>query len=138
MRRIVLDASATIAFAIDDERTPAVRRLVSEYRDTDLFLVPALWRFEVANGLTMGVRRGRISGDDVDAALVTLDRFPILMDEDSVDHAWTDTLSLARRFSLTLYDAAYLELALRMNAELATLDPRLAEAARQGGVAVAL
>lgn len=138
MRRVVLDASATIAFAIEDERTPAVRSLFADQREEDMFLVPELWRFEVANGLAMGVRRGRISNDDFDAALATLDRFPILMDDDSIDHAWRGTLSLARRHALTLYDAAYLELALRIDAELATLDRRLAEAAQAAGVRLAL
>lgn len=96
-------------------------------------LVPALWWFEVRNVLVINERRGRISETDADRTLrewrqldLTLDRSP---DE-------TVVIALARRHRLTLYDAAYLELALRERLELATLDAALAEAARREGIAV--
>jgi predicted nucleic acid-binding protein len=61
---------------------------------------------------------------------------PIAIDADTAIRAWTDTLLLARAERLTLYDAAYLELAIRRDVELATLDRELRRAARKMGVAV--
>jgi predicted nucleic acid-binding protein len=96
------------------------------------WVVPALWWFEVRNGLLVNERRRRITESDTArflaaiADMATVDRSPNEM----------VILSLARRHRLTVHDAAYLELALREGIELATLDVPLAEAARREGIAV--
>ena len=58
----------------------------------------------------------------------------VVVDSETDEHIWADTLELADRYQLTLYDASYLELALRAQLPLATLDDRLARAARQSGI----
>ena len=98
--------------------------------------MPGLWRLEVANALLMAARRGRLGRLDVEQRLALLAALPIAIDTDTDRHAWSDTLLLARAERLTLYDAAYLELAIRRNAELATLDRELRRAARRIGVTV--
>jgi predicted nucleic acid-binding protein len=92
--------------------------------------VPAIWRLEVANSLLTGVRRGRIDAAFRDAALADLVHMDILTDPETDTYAWTTTLRLASRFGLTLYDAAYLELAQRRSLPLASLDRGLRTAAR--------
>jgi predicted nucleic acid-binding protein len=99
-------------------------------------VVPALWKLEVANGLQMALRRKRIDSAYRDAALGHLGRMPITVDVDTATHAWTGTLQLADRFGLTLYDAAYLELARRRALPLATLDAQLRDAGRSLGIAL--
>lgn len=69
------------------------------------------WGLEVANALEMGVRRRRTNGAFRDATLSDLARLPIRVDPDTGRYAWSATLQLATRHRLTLYDAAYLELA---------------------------
>ena len=69
-----------------------------------------------------GLRRGRIDLDDRDAGLVDLSRLAIKIDAGTNLHAWTATLGLSTRHRLTVYDACYLELALRRGLPLATLD----------------
>lgn len=135
---IVLDASAALAGAVEEARSADVRRMTRELLEGDAFLVPAIWRFEVGNGFLMAVRRGRIGAGDAALALSTLDAYPIMTDEDGSIRAWSSTFDIARRHNLTLYDAAYLELALRTGAALATLDRHLAEAANSEGVGLAL
>ena len=88
-------------------------------------LVPGLWRLEVANGFQMAVNRQRIDAVYRDASLNELTRLPITIDTDTNTYAWSTTLRLAERFSLTAYEAAYLELAQRCSLPLATLDPAL-------------
>lgn len=68
--------------------------------------------------------------------LLDLERFPLEIDASTNDVAWSETLTLADRHNLTVYDAAYLELAMRRALPLATLDTRLADAARAEGLAV--
>ena len=96
--------------------------------------VPGLWRLEVANVLQMNVNRRRHRTTFRDAALADLALLPIHLDGDTDRHAWDETLRLAERHELTVYDAAYLELALRRKIALATLDRQLRAAAAREGV----
>jgi predicted nucleic acid-binding protein len=96
--------------------------------------VPALWRLEVANSLTTAVRRGRIDADLRRASLADLALLDITTDHYTDFHAWDETLSLADRFRLTIYDAAYVELAVRRSLPLATLDNELRAAATALGL----
>jgi predicted nucleic acid-binding protein len=98
--------------------------------------VPALWRLEVANSLTIAVRRGRIDAEFRRAALDDLALLDITTDTHTDTHAWAETLLLADGFRLTMYDAAYLELAHRRGVPLATLDEDLSAAALALGLRV--
>jgi predicted nucleic acid-binding protein len=88
-------------------------------------MVPAHWRLEVASAFHAAVRRQRIDAVYRDASLAELTLMPITIDGDTNTYAWSATLRLAERFSLTVYDAAYLELAHRHALPLATLDQEL-------------
>jgi len=77
----------------------------------------------------MAMRRKRIDAAFRDRGLTHLGELPVAVDSETDAHAWTTTLRLADRFDLTLYDAAYLELALRLSAPLATRDEALRSAA---------
>src|SRR5271170_2265509 len=124
--RPVLDSSATSAWIYGDETTEAVQHLFDTVADEGA-LVPALWRLEIANSLTV-VRRGRIDAEFRNAALGDLTLLDIMIDPHTDAQAWTATLGLADRFRLTLYDAAYLELAQRLSLPLASLDDDLRSA----------
>jgi len=130
---LVLDSSATLAWIYSDETTEPIRRLFDAVADEGA-VVPALWRLEVANSLTVAVRRGRIDADFRRASLADLALLDITTDQHTDFHAWAETLNLADRFRLTLYDAAYLELAGRLSLPLATLDSELRTAATALGL----
>jgi len=97
-------------------------------------VVPALWRLEIANSLTVAARRGRIDGEFRRAALGDLAMLEITTDPHTGANAWGQTLQLADQCGLTVYDAAYLELALRRRLPLATLDEKLRAGATGCGV----
>ena len=130
---LVLDSSATLAWIYSDETTDPIRRLFDAVAD-DGAVVPALWRLEIANSLTVAVRRGRIDANFRCAVLSDLALLDITIDDHTDVHAWGETLSVADRFQLTVYDAAYLELAQRRNLPLATLDRELRVAAKSLGL----
>ncbi len=132
---IVLDCSATMLWIYSDETTEAVRHVFHLVTDNGAW-VPGLWRLEVANILEMGVRRGRHDADFRDATLADLALLPVRVDPDTDRQAWGATAQLAARQRLTLYDAAYLELARRRGLPLATLDRELRTAASDEGVAL--
>lgn len=126
--RLILDSSATAAWVYVDEVTSAIRDVFDLLSNQGAW-VPSLWRLEVANILEMGVRRGRHDAAFRDATLADLALLPVHTDPETDRHAWTATLRLAERHHLTLYDAAYLELAKRRDLPLATLDTDLRAAA---------
>jgi predicted nucleic acid-binding protein len=129
---VVLDCSVTLAWVYGDETTEAIRAVFDNLSGGAW--VPGLWRLEVANVLEMGVRRGRHDAAFRDATLADLALLPIQLDAETDQHVWGATARLANRHRLTLYDAAYLELARRKDVPLATLDQELRAAALAEGV----
>ncbi len=130
---LVLDSSATLARLWEDETTDAVREVFELIRDRGAW-VPSLWRLEVANALEIDARRGRHVVEFRDGALADLALLPIQIDFETDRQAWSTTLRLAEKHRLTLYDSAYLELAVRRRLPLATLDRQLRAAAGNQGV----
>ncbi len=133
---LVLDSSVALAWIYPDETTDAIRQVFEQIGDHGA-LVPALWRLEVANALTIAVRRGRITTALRVTGLADLAVLDIVVDLATDEYAWSSTLQLADRFHLTVYDAAYLELAQRRSLPLASLDRALRGAARGLGVGLA-
>jgi predicted nucleic acid-binding protein len=132
---LVLDCSVTLAWIYGEEATEAVRGVFDRLTSAGAW-VPSLWRLEVANVLEMGVRRGRHDAAFRDATLADLALLPIRLDSETDQHAFGATTRLASAHRLTVYDAAYLELARRRDAPLATLDNDLRAAARAEGIAL--
>jgi predicted nucleic acid-binding protein len=125
---LVIDASLTMAWYFDDESTAATDALLDRVTSFGA-VVPSLWRLEIANAFQTAVRHQRIDAVYRDTSLAELGYMPITIDVDTNAYTWSTTLRLAERFSLTLYDAAYLELARRCSLPLATLDRDLRRAA---------
>lgn len=130
---LVLDSSATLAWIYSEETTQAIRHIFDLLTENGAW-VPGLWKLEVANILEMGVRHGRHDAAFRDSTLADLALLPINLDPETDRQAWGATSQLASRHRLTLYDAAYLELAQRRDLPFATLDRELRSAARVEGV----
>lgn len=132
---IVLDCSFTMALVMPDETRPdSVERVLAAR-----LLAPSIWPFELANALCSVVRRRRLSDDDVPAICAQIEIYEIEVFGDGGPYGpngFRQRYLAARNHDLGAYDAAYLELALQRRCALATLDGRLADAARQAGVAV--
>lgn len=132
MSNLVLDASISLAWLLDDETAPeadAARQRLA----THSAYVPRIWHFEMRNALLVAERRGRLSRQMADERLDALAELPIRTDQSPNFRAAMD---LARKQGITFYDALYLELAFRMTAALATLDNALARAAANEGLDV--
>jgi len=131
----VLDASITLAWCFEDEATPvsdiALERLAAETAS-----VPSIWHVEVANVLALAERRRRITLAESAEFIARLENLIIEVDEETWSRAFTRILELAREQRLTAYDAAYLELAMRLGVPLASKDRDLCDAAERVGVTV--
>lgn len=128
---LVIDASVTIAWIAEDERS-AYADAAIEACGTDRAVVPLLWYWEIANTLLVLERKGRLG--DASATYATIVRaLPVDGDPTALLQRTADEISFARRHALSVYDAAYLALAKSQRILLATLDARLARAARDEG-----
>jgi predicted nucleic acid-binding protein len=133
MPALVIDASVTLAWLLADEQPAAAARVLDQIIE-DGAVAPGLWPLEVGNALLMAERRGRLSSRNRTQALQSLAGLPIEIDDETTRRAWRETLALAETHRLTLYGAAYLELAQRRSLPLATLDAALRTAAETAGV----
>jgi predicted nucleic acid-binding protein len=126
----VLDASVAVSWAFDDEDHTNAALALERIRQ-DEARVPSLWWYEVRNSLIVNERRRRLTEADTAVFLRALSALDVAVDQ-SPDEA--RVLAIVRRYRLTVYDAVYLELAQREEIPLATLDIKLARAARTENV----
>ena len=135
MTDFVLDASVALAWCFTDEASAAADRLLDRL-ETERAAVPAIWHLEVANVLALSERRRRISRAESAEFIAGLQVLAIEADGEAASLAFTQILDLARDKRLTAYDAAYVELAMRLGVPLASRDRRLCHAAEDLGIAV--
>lgn len=131
----VLDNSVALAWCFEDEQTPAVMDLLDRVTETGAS-APLLWPLEALNGLIVAERRRRLNAAKRTQLATFLHELPITLDLETADRAWEVSARLAERFKLSVYDAAYLELAQRRQLPLASLDRDLRIAATASGVEV--
>ena len=133
MSPIFLDCSVTASWFIPDEFSKSSFNIRDKIRERGA-IVPTIWSLEVGNVLLISERRKRITKEQRQKALYILKDLPIKTDELTFKNAWFETIELAEKYNLTLYDACYLELVLRYNSILATFDNNLKQAAKLAGI----
>lgn len=133
MAGLVLDSSVTLAWFLPDERRAEIDTLLDRV-SVEGAIVPGLWPIEVGNAFLIAERQKRMSAVQRGKALRALAMLPIQFDAETVVHAWAAALTLAEAHRLTLYDAVYLELAVRRSLPLASLDRDLRSAGNALGV----
>ena len=125
MSAIVLDNSVVLSWCLQDETEPLAEQAMHRVIEHGA-IVPGIWWYELRNALVMNERRGRLSAADTAATLADLRQMRILIDQ---THDESVVVALARGHHLPVYDAAYLEVALRHMLPIASLDQRLRQAA---------
>lgn len=133
MSRIVIDASVAVAWCFPDESSDFADAVLAEVEHREV-IVPTLWSVEVSNALLVGERRKRIRETEIWQFVQLLDRLAIFEDSQPTAEVMARILPLARAHNLSAYDAAYLDVAVRHRAPLATLDSALLRAAIANGV----
>jgi len=133
---IVLDASLTLAWALPDEASVYSDWTLQQIASGKAW-VPAIWPHEIANGLLMAQRRGRVTAAQRVTFVEELLKLPIEVEQQSARGVLDTHVTFAEKYALTAYDAAYLDLALRKGLPLATQDKALKAAAKKAGVKLA-
>lgn len=132
MTPIVIDASVALCWCLADAEHPLADKAMLLTVEHGA-VVPGIWWYEVRNALVVNERRGRLDASFSRARLSDLQAMRISRDHDRDDRI---VLDLARKQGLSVYDAAYVETALRRSLALASLDRRLCDAAAASGVAL--
>jgi len=135
LTEIVLDASTALAWCFPDETSEHADAILAALEGKTI-LVPAVWGLEIANAVLVGERHKRLRQPEIRRFTTLLESLPVVQDARPVTAYVSDVLPVAREYSLSAYDAAYLELSMRHSAPLATLDAKLQRAAQRAGVEI--
>lgn len=130
----VVDASMAFAWVLPSQVSSEAEALLGRIEAGASAVVPPLWFLEVANGLLVAQRRNRVTGPERMLALERFSGLALTVDEDDTRNVFGRTSALAEQFGLSVYDAAYLELALRRNLPLVTRDRALRATANRSGL----
>src|SRR3954452_1330403 len=136
MSTFVADASIAIGWIHPTQATDLTRDLLAKAKLGASIVVPSLWHLEVANALLVAVRRKLMTESHRRSGLAFLAQFRIVVDDETSSLAFSTISEIAHNFSLSTYDAAYLELARRRSLPLGTKDEPLRAAAKKGGVKI--
>ena len=132
----VIDSSVGIGWIHPSQSTELTMELLEEVKNGTAVYVPALWHLEVANGLLVAVRRKLMTESQRELGLALLSQLRIIIDDETNRLAFSTVSELAIKHSLSVYDAAYLELARRKSLPLGTRDEPMRVAAKKSGIKV--
>ena len=130
----VADSSVGVSWVAPSQANKITDHLLDTVAAGTPFIVPVLWMFEMANALLVLVRRKRIGHEESSRGRRGLSRLMPVVDDEGPRFALTEITDLAQKHGLSVYDAAYLELAIRKRLPLASRDAALNKAARLSGV----
>lgn len=134
MTRWVIDCSFAAALFLPDKSSAQVHDFFRTATEPYEFFIPTLWWYDLASVITIAERRKILKDADIAKILKLFGKFPIKTDISSGLSFVQRVYELSRKYELTSYDAAYLELAIRLHASIATLDTQLSRAAEVSGV----
>ncbi len=129
----MVDASAILTLCFEDEDSACGQRVLDAAEAGASIIVPSLWLLEVGNGLIVAERRARLKPDEIPRFLSLLKDLAIKLDQRSFAYTMETIVPMARKHKLTVYETAYLDLALREGIPLATIDKRLADTCKAAG-----
>ena len=133
MALFVVDSSVAAAWCFPEEHSGYANAVLQAMLPPVEAAAPRLFAYEIHNSVLMGLRRKRITKVDAESFLDYLWRLPIRLHD---PESYGDVFQLAERYGLTVYDAAYLDLAMRSGVPLATQDAALSRSAGQSGIAI--
>lgn len=131
----ILDCSFAASLFLPDEKNKDVTTLFEKLSKNDELLVPSIWWYEITNVLIVSVRRNRLQHSEIVTIVDLFEQLEITTDKKAGPDYSTELYDLSQLYQLPAYDSAYLELAMRKKANLASLDDKLCEAAQKAGIA---
>ena len=135
-QNFVVDSSLALSWCFDDEATEPTQAVLDLFLEGARAVVPPLWVWECNNILTLAERAKRITSAQKLEKISLLRALPIDFDASAQDQCWTVTADIAQAQKMSIYDASYLELALRLNLALGSLDSELRASGKRVGAKI--
>ena len=135
MNSFVVDNSVVMSWCFNDEANKYGDAVLDRLAESTA-IVPPIWPLEVVNVLLVAERRNRLKQVDSVRFITLLSQLPIVVEHEGPERKMKDLLSLGRANNLSSYDAAYLDLAMRNDCPIATLDKKLIEAAKKVDITI--
>jgi predicted nucleic acid-binding protein len=129
----VVDNSVVMAWCFEDESSNYADQVLERLALSQGF-VPAIWPLEVRNMLLVAEKKNRIGEADSIRFIELLNQLPIIVEQESPERMTREIFALARTHNVSSYNASYLDLAMRKELPIATLDKNLSDAARRSNV----
>ena len=129
----IIDNSVVMAWCFEDEINPYADAVLDRLSQSTA-IVPSIWPLEVVNVLLVAERRKRLKQGDSVRFITLLSQLPIVVEHEWPERVMKDLLALGRANNLSSYDASYLDLAIRKDCPLATLDKKLIKAAKKNSI----
>lgn len=133
MSDFVVDNSVVLSWVLKDENSKKSQKILNNLTSSRGY-VPSLWPYELANALFVAQKRDRIKEVDSAAFIKHLKKLPIFIEESEYDTITKDVLSLSREHNITVYDASYMELAIRKNIAMASFDKLIIRLCQKIGI----
>ena len=133
--RFVVDNSVVMSWCFKDEQDRYADAILDRLEESTA-VVPSIWPLEVVNVLLVAERKNRLSEADSTRFVTLLIQLPIMVEQDQPERMMRDILTVARAHNISSYDASYLDLAMRMDIPIATLDNNLRSAAHRAHVPI--
>jgi predicted nucleic acid-binding protein len=135
----IIDVSFAACWFVGDEPSLEGESALKRHQEGQLnFHVPSIWVYEILNFLKTSHKRNRLTITSMEDAKVLLETLKLTFYEQSNPICQRRIFNFAMEFNLTSYDAAYLELADRLQMPLLTSDAALKAAAHKRNLATAL
>ena len=134
--RFVIDNSVVMAWCFEDEASPYADFILDRLENATA-IMPAIWPLEVSNVLLVAQRRKRLTVAAGNSFLALLSELPMIVEEEPPERMTREIVSLVRNCGLSTYDASYLDLAIKRELPIATLDNQLLAAARRSYIKIA-
>ena len=131
----VIDNSIVMSWCFNDETNRYADAVLDKLSESEA-IVPSVWSLEVVNVLLVAERRKRLKQVDSVRFITLLSQLPIAVEHEAPAQMMKDLLALGRASNLSSYDASYLDLAMRKDCPIATLDKKLMEAAQKVDVKI--
>ena len=131
MNKFVIDCSTTISLFLPDEKNIDYTNIIYNQLENTDCVVPSLWCYEIANVLLSCKKRKRLNDKQINEIANLIYKLPIEIENNNFQFLHNNVFSIASLHELSIYDASYIELAIRFNCSLATLDKKLIDVAKK-------
>lgn len=131
MNKFVIDCSATMSLFLPDENDTNYTNIIHKQLENKDCIVPSIWCYEIANVLLSCKKRNRLDDKQINEIANLIYKLPIDVENNNLHFIHNNVFNIASLNELSIYDASYIELAIRFNCSIATLDKKLIDVAKK-------